>query len=192
MKKHEFRQETEAVRGGTRLEKKNGPLSTPIYQTSTFEVTDMQEQTRVTSTDSFYTRYGNPTNTVAENAIAKLEGTDAALLFSSGMAAITTSFLSLVKAGDHIVVYCTGLGTVEGTQDVSMPAPSNPPNVTNPVSVMIGSVTVQPSLAGLVAGLTGIYQVQFTVPAGIPPGDCIPLALSVLGQTSVAVNLSVR
>jgi cystathionine beta-lyase/cystathionine gamma-synthase len=103
MKKHEFRRETEAVRGGTSLEKKNGPLSTPIYQTSTFEVTDMAEQTRVTSTDSFYTRYGNPTHTVAENAIAQLEGTDAALLFSSGMAAITTSFLSLVKSGDHIV-----------------------------------------------------------------------------------------
>ncbi len=52
---------------------------------------------------SFYTRYGNPTHTVAEDAIAELEGTDAALLFSSGMAAITTSILSLVKAGDHIV-----------------------------------------------------------------------------------------
>src|SRR5580658_6684384 len=103
MKKHTFRQETEAVRGGTSLAKKNGPLATPIYQTSTFEVTDMQEQLRVTPTDSFYTRYGNPTNTVAENAIAQLEGTDAALLFSSGMAAITTSILSLVKAGDHIV-----------------------------------------------------------------------------------------
>ena len=54
-------------------------------------------------TDSFYTRYGNPTSTVAENAIAELEGADAALLFSSGMAAITTSILSSVKAGDHIV-----------------------------------------------------------------------------------------
>ena len=103
MKKHEFRQETEAVHGGTSLAKKNGPLTTPIYQTSTFAVTDMQEQLRVTPTDSFYTRYGNPTHTVAEKSISKLEGTDAALLFSSGMAAITTSFLSLVKAGDHIV-----------------------------------------------------------------------------------------
>src|SRR5260370_22536525 len=102
MKKHEFRQETEAVHGGTNLGKKNGPLSTPIYQTSTFEVTDMQEQVRATPTDCYYTRYGNPTNTAAENAIAELEGTDAALLFSSGMAAITTSILALVKAGDHI------------------------------------------------------------------------------------------
>jgi cystathionine beta-lyase/cystathionine gamma-synthase len=103
MKKHRFRQETEAVRGRTSLHKKNGPLSTPIYQTSTFEVTDMQEQVRATNTESFYTRYGNPTFTVAENAVAELEGADAALLFSSGMAAITTSILSLVKAGDHIV-----------------------------------------------------------------------------------------
>src|SRR6266850_5653655 len=103
MKKHEFHQETEAVRGGTDLGKKNGPLVTPIYQTSTFEVTDNEQQLRATSTDMFYTRYGNPTNTVAENAIAELEGTDAALLFSSGMAAITTSILTLVKAGDHIV-----------------------------------------------------------------------------------------
>jgi cystathionine beta-lyase/cystathionine gamma-synthase len=103
MKKHQFRQETEAVRGGTSLHKKNGPVSTPIYQTSTFEVADNEEQLRVTPTDRFYTRYGNPTHTVAESAIAQLEGTDRALLFSSGMAAITTSILALVKAGDHIV-----------------------------------------------------------------------------------------
>jgi len=103
MKKHSFRQETEAVRAGASLHKKNGPMTTPIYQTSTFEVTDNQEQLRVTPSDHFYTRYGNPTHTVVENAIAELEGTDAALLFSSGMAAITTSILALVKAGDHIV-----------------------------------------------------------------------------------------
>lgn len=103
MKKRKFRQETEAVRGGTSLHKKHGPVTTPIYQTSTFEVTDNEEQLQVTPTDRFYTRYGNPTNTAAEKAIAELEGTDAALLFSSGMAAITTSILALVKAGDHIV-----------------------------------------------------------------------------------------
>ena len=103
MRKHQFRQETEAVRAGADMHKKSGPVTTPIYQTSTFEVTDNAEQLSVTPTDHFYTRYGNPTHTVVENAIAELEGTDAALLFSSGMAAITTSILALVKAGDHIV-----------------------------------------------------------------------------------------
>ena len=103
MKKHKRHPETEAVRGGMDLSKKNGPLSTPIYQTSTFEVTDMEEQVRATPTDHFYTRYGNPTHTVAENAIAELEGAEAALLFASGMSAITTTILALTKAGDHIV-----------------------------------------------------------------------------------------
>ncbi|MGC2245124.1 MAG: aminotransferase class I/II-fold pyridoxal phosphate-dependent enzyme [Terriglobales bacterium] len=103
MKKHQFRQETEAVRAGRDLRKKTGPLVAPIYQTSTFEVTDNAQQLSATHTDHFYTRYGNPTHTVVEKAIAELEGTDAALLFSSGMAAITTSILALVKAGDHIV-----------------------------------------------------------------------------------------
>jgi O-acetylhomoserine/O-acetylserine sulfhydrylase-like pyridoxal-dependent enzyme len=56
MKKHQFRQETEAVRAGTDLSKKSGPLATPIYQTSTFEVTDNAEQLNVTPTDHFYTR----------------------------------------------------------------------------------------------------------------------------------------
>src|SRR5215470_4255759 len=103
MKKKTRRAETEAVRGGMDLSKKNGPLSTPIYQTSTFEVTDMEEQVRATSTDHFYTRYGNPTHTIVENAIAELEGAEAALLFASGMSAITTAILALTKAGDHIV-----------------------------------------------------------------------------------------
>jgi cystathionine beta-lyase/cystathionine gamma-synthase len=103
MKKYERHQETQAVHGGADLKKRNGPLSTPIYQTSTFQVTDSDQQLRATSTDMFYTRYGNPTHTVAERAIAELEGTDASLLFASGMGAITTSVLSLLKSGDHVV-----------------------------------------------------------------------------------------
>lgn len=103
MKSHKRRQETEAVRGGTDLSKKHGPLGTPVYQTSTFEVTDNQEQLRATPTDMFYTRYGNPTFSAAESAVAELEGADAALSFASGMTAITTSILTLVKSGDHIV-----------------------------------------------------------------------------------------
>src|SRR5690348_7419275 len=103
MSKRKFHRETDAVHGGADLDKKNGPLQTPIYQTSTFEVTDNDEQLRATETDRLYTRYGNPTHTAAEKAIAEREGTDAALLFSAGMSAITTSLLTFVHAGDHIV-----------------------------------------------------------------------------------------
>ncbi|MFZ0416495.1 MAG: aminotransferase class I/II-fold pyridoxal phosphate-dependent enzyme [Candidatus Sulfotelmatobacter sp.] len=104
MKKHSSQHtETKAVRGATDLDRKNGPLSTPIYQTSTFEVTDNDEQLRTTGSDHFYTRYGNPTNTVAEKTVAALEGVDAALTFSSGMGAITTTLMALLKGGDHVV-----------------------------------------------------------------------------------------
>lgn len=95
--------ETQATRGAADLEKKNGPMSLPIYQTSTFEVKDNEEQLRVTGSDSYYTRYGNPTNTAAERTIAELEGVDAALTFASGMGAITTTLMALLKAGDHVV-----------------------------------------------------------------------------------------
>jgi cystathionine beta-lyase/cystathionine gamma-synthase len=103
MKRRTRRPETAAVHGAADLEKKNGPVATPIYQTSTFEVTDNDEQQRVTATDRYYTRWGNPTNTVAEQTVAELEGTDAARTFASGMGAITTTIMALLKAGDHIV-----------------------------------------------------------------------------------------
>ena len=103
MKRKTHRTETAAVHGGADLEKKNGPVGTPIYQTSTFKVIDNDEQQRVTTTDRYYTRWGNPTNTVAEQAMAALEGVDAARTFASGMGAITTTILALLKTGDHIV-----------------------------------------------------------------------------------------
>src|SRR3979411_1375773 len=112
MKRHPYHPETKTVRGAADLEKKNGPLATAIYQTSTFEVTDNDEQLRATHTDHFYTRYGNPTNTVAEETVANLEGVDAAQTFASGMGAITTTIMALLKAGDDIVaqrdMYCGG------------------------------------------------------------------------------------
>jgi cystathionine beta-lyase/cystathionine gamma-synthase len=103
MKRSTRRPETAAVHGAADLEKKNGPVATPIYQTSTFEVTDNDEQQRVTATDRYYTRWGNPTNTVAEQTVAELEGVEAARTFASGMGAITSTIMALLKAGDHIV-----------------------------------------------------------------------------------------
>ena len=103
MTKKRRSQETAAVHGASELEKKNGPVATPIYQTSTFQVTDNDEQERVTTTDRYYTRWGNPTITVAEQTIAAIESTETVLVFASGMGAITSTVLALLKTGDHIV-----------------------------------------------------------------------------------------
>ena len=97
------RPETAAVHGASDLKKKNAPVAPPIYQTSTFEVTDNDEQIRVAGTDRYYTRWGNPTITLAEQTLAALEGTEGARVFASGMGAITTTILALLKSGDHLV-----------------------------------------------------------------------------------------
>jgi cystathionine beta-lyase/cystathionine gamma-synthase len=103
MKRRKRPPETAAVHGAAQFEKKNGPVSAPIYQTSTFEVTDNEEQIRITGTDRYYTRWGNPTVTLAEETLAELEGAEAARVFASGMGAITSTMLALLKSGDHIV-----------------------------------------------------------------------------------------
>jgi cystathionine beta-lyase/cystathionine gamma-synthase len=112
MKGRKRSRETAAVHGSSDLEKKNGPVTPPIYQTSTFEVTDNDEQQRVTTTDRYYTRWGNPTITLAEQTVAALEDTEAARTFASGMGAITTTILALLKTGDHIVAQRDSYGGV--------------------------------------------------------------------------------
>jgi cystathionine gamma-synthase len=52
-----------------------------------------------------YGRYGNPTVREVEKRLAALENTEDAVLFSSGMAAVTTATMALTKAGDHVVLF---------------------------------------------------------------------------------------
>jgi methionine-gamma-lyase len=81
-------------------------VAPPIWQTSTFwadsgpEFLDMATAPRH---DRFYTRYGNPNHSQVEAVVAALEGADAAMVTSSGMAAITGAVLANVSAGDHVV-----------------------------------------------------------------------------------------
>src|ERR1700757_4079085 len=103
MSSRKRRPETAAVRGASDLEKKNAPVAPPIYQTSTFEVTDNDEQIRATTTDRHYTRWGKPTIPLGEQTLAAIEGTEAARVFASGMGAISTTILALLQSGDHIV-----------------------------------------------------------------------------------------
>jgi len=82
-------------------------ITTPIIQTSTFIFRDSKavDDYTLRNADRYeYGRYGNPTETAAEKKMAALEGAEDALLFSSGMSAITTTFLALLKSGDHIVI----------------------------------------------------------------------------------------
>jgi methionine-gamma-lyase len=96
---------TLAVHAGTNPDPL-GSITPPIYQTSTFAFETVEEGARRAgelAPVAFYTRWGNPTVRVAEERIAALEGGEACLLTASGMAAISTAILAIVRAGDHIV-----------------------------------------------------------------------------------------
>lgn len=107
---------TQAVHGGEEKRKPYGALTTPIVQTSTYtfqdtaEIVDFLERkaARKAGEDlevrDEYGRYSNPTQSAAERKLAVLEGGERALLFSTGMAAITTAVLTLLSAGDHLLM----------------------------------------------------------------------------------------
>src|SRR4030067_1812393 len=83
-----------------------GSVVTPIYETSVFafsKTKQLREGIKGEKPGYIYTRWDNPTVKAAEKKMAELEETEDAAIFSSGMAAITTTLLSLVTSGEHIV-----------------------------------------------------------------------------------------
>ncbi len=82
------------------------PTVQPIFQTSVFSFDSLEEVDQAFSGQEggyIYSRYGNPSVQALEQALARLEGGDQALVCSSGMAAITATLLSLCQAGDHVI-----------------------------------------------------------------------------------------
>lgn len=103
---------TQAVHAGEERPKPYGALTTPIVQTSTYTFADTAEimdfMHRKAAGDSpvrhEYGRYSNPTQVVVERKVAALDGGERALLFASGMCAITTTLSTLLSTGDHLVM----------------------------------------------------------------------------------------
>ena len=90
-----------------------GALTTPIYQTSTFEFESVEQGGRRFAGQEpgyIYTRLGNPTVTSVEEKVAALEGGEAALGTAAGMGAISSALWSSVVAGDEIVASDTLYG----------------------------------------------------------------------------------
>jgi uncharacterized protein (TIGR03437 family) len=60
------------------------------------------------------------------------------------------------------------------------------------VKVTIGGIDARVFFAGLTPGFTGLYQVNAYVPAGVTPGDNVPLVITQAGRSSPPVSISVR
>lgn len=96
---------TLAVHAGLRLNRTHA-ISPPIWQTATFRADSPEhfaELAAAVNPEEFYTRYGNPNQIQAADAIASLEGGEAGLVTSSGVGAIATVMLSFLKQGEHVV-----------------------------------------------------------------------------------------
>lgn len=104
---------TVAVHGGDDRERAHQAIPMPIIQTATYAFADtadlvhfMQQKTWGNGMEGReeYGRYGNPTVRSVEAKVAALEGADDAVLFSSGMAAITSLLLASLPTGTHVVM----------------------------------------------------------------------------------------
>jgi len=106
--------DTQAIHAGWDGKHALGALNPPIYQTSTFVFDSVAHAQRVFSGESaeyVYTRGNNPTLRLFEQKMAVLEKGEKAVAFSSGMAAISSVLLSLLKAGDELVTSRTLYGS---------------------------------------------------------------------------------
>lgn len=106
--------ETAALHAGAAPDPTTGALLTPIYQTTTYRQDAVGQDKGYT-----YSRAGNPTVSALERRLAALEEAEYATCYSSGLAATTALFLSLLSAGDRIIVseVCYG-GTVRLLQQI--------------------------------------------------------------------------
>lgn len=109
----------------TRTDRAPGSLpdvAPALHQTATFRAADDASFLEMASTprhDTYYTRDGNPTISNVESLIAALEGAESCLLTASGMGAISTAVLGLVRQGDHVIAQRTHyMGTTQLLSEV--------------------------------------------------------------------------
>nr|WP_321225391.1 O-acetylhomoserine aminocarboxypropyltransferase/cysteine synthase family protein [uncultured Psychroserpens sp.] len=131
---------TQALHAGHDTTKTGGTRAVPIYQSTAYVFDDSDDAAgrfNLSVPGFIYTRLNNPTNDILEQRIAALEGGIAAVATASGTAAISTTLLTLLKAGDHIVASSSLYGGTYNLLSVTLPRhgitttfvdPSNPEN----------------------------------------------------------------
>jgi methionine-gamma-lyase len=105
-KKKRWGDATIAIHEGQEHFRKGGPVGPTVERTANFTFESTEEMKRWAEGKSsayIYTRYGNPTLAVAETKLAALEGAEAAIVTASGMAAISSALLAVLKAGDEVI-----------------------------------------------------------------------------------------
>ena len=98
---------------------------------------------------------------------------------------------SPAQAGDEIVIYAGGLGATTPAATTGQAVTGSPLLEVPGVTLTIGGQSARVDYAGLVAGYSGLYQINAAVPAGLH-GDALPVVLTVAGQSSPPVTMAVQ
>lgn len=134
---------TQALHAGHNVSENGGTRAVPIYQSTAYVFNNSDHAANLfalTESGNIYSRINNPTNDILEQRLAVLEGGIAAVVTASGTAAIATTLLTLLKAGDHIVASSSLYGGTYNLLSVTLPRhgitttfvdPSNPNNFQN-------------------------------------------------------------
>jgi len=129
--------------------------------------------------------------------VPQVSGTQGAILIngSPSLAAPDSSVPGAHPAerGGFISIFCTGLGAVNPSPPSGVPAASIQLSTTlrNP-SVTIGGAAAPVQFSGLAPDYSGLYQVNVQVPAGVAPGDSVPVVLFIGGVVSNTATIAVR
>lgn len=121
---NDLQQKTNALHAGHDTKLTEGTRAVPIYQTTSYVFNDTDHAANLFGLKEFgyiYTRLNNPTNDVLEKRLTALEGGVGATAFTSGTSAISTTFLTLLKAGDHIVSSNSLYGGTFNLLNVTLP-----------------------------------------------------------------------
>ena len=136
---------TNALHAGHDVTKNSGTRAVPIYQTSSYVFNNADHAANLfdlAEAGFIYTRLNNPTNDVLEQRLAALEGGIGAVVTASRASAISTTFLTLLRTGDHIVASNSLYGGTYNLLSVTLPRlgitttfvdPSKPENFTKAV-----------------------------------------------------------
>ncbi|MFY8186376.1 MAG: O-acetylhomoserine aminocarboxypropyltransferase/cysteine synthase family protein [Flavobacterium sp.] len=115
---------TKALHAGHDVKKHGNTRAVPIYQTSAYAFESANHAANLfnlSESGFLYTRLNNPTNDILEQRLAALEGGIAAVVTASGTAAISTTLLTLLRSGDHIVASNSLYGGTYNLLKVTLP-----------------------------------------------------------------------
>jgi uncharacterized protein (TIGR03437 family) len=156
--------------------------------------------------------YTDPSHTTRRNAVALLANTAWVAMPTSMAAAMgipqacnTVPTISTcgqpAHIGDNLQIYLTGLGKATPNGDANgttlttgstAPADGNPlyRTVVTP-TVTLGGVAATVAFSGIAPGYTGLYQINVQIPAAVPPGDDVPLVISMPGNASDSATIAI-